>query len=294
MRTVARRVRYCLSEARPLVQLIFLLRFTAGELLGGQGSEPVPRVLLGAAGWSAATVSVYLFNGIADRVEDVANGSSRPIARGDLPVSFALTVTVLAASLGLAAAWVQGAWPTAAMVAFLVVGYTYSGPPFPLKLTFYTTFVGGTALGFLTYLGGALASGRRPGAGLLVFALAMSFWMGGVGGIAKDLSDVAGDRLAGRRSWPVVFGERQARRLLAAAACVVAASFAVAAAAFSPRLLGSAAAVLIGAVAVVLVSKEVPTASCRARRRLPYRAFMWTQYLSHAVLIGTVATFAHP
>src|SRR5260370_26519618 len=132
MRTVARRVRYCLSEARPLVQLIFLLRFTAGVLLGGQGSVPLARALLGAAGWSAATVSVYLFNGIADRVEDVANGSSRPIARGDLPVSFALTVTVLAASLGFAAAWGHGTWPAAAMVAILVVGYTYSDPPFPL------------------------------------------------------------------------------------------------------------------------------------------------------------------
>jgi 4-hydroxybenzoate polyprenyltransferase len=122
----------------------------------------------------------------------------------------------------------------------------------------------------------------------------MSFWMGGVGGIAKDLSDVPGDRLAGRRSWPVVFGERRARRVLATAACVVAASFAVAAAAFSPRLLGSAAAVLLGAVAVVVVSADVPGTADRARRRLPYRAFMGTQYLSHAVLIGTLALVAFP
>jgi 4-hydroxybenzoate polyprenyltransferase len=288
MWTDVRRIGYCLVEARPVVQVIFLMRFTAGVLLCGQASVQLSRVLVGALGWAFATIAVYLFNGVADRVEDVANGSSRPIARGDLPVGFAVAVTVVSAGLGCVLAVSQGTLPTIAMLGYLVLGYAYSGPPFPLKLTFYTASVGGGALGFVTYLGGAVSGGHRPGAGLLVFATAMSVWMGGVGGIAKDLSDVAGDRLAGRRTWPVVFGEQLARRMLMAEAGALAVVFGIAALLYSTRLLWCAGAVLLGAIAVAAVSAHPPADADRLRRRLPYRAFMWTQYLSHAVLVGVV------
>jgi 4-hydroxybenzoate polyprenyltransferase len=292
---MTRRVRYCWAEARPQVQLIFLLRFSAGALLAGDGRAPGRRAVLGALGWVAATLSVYLLNGVADRVEDVANASRRPIARGDLPAGFAIGAVVVSAAAAIGAAWSAGPGPGAAVLAFLVVGYAYSGPPFPLKRSCLTATAGGAALGLLTYLGGALCVSRHVNAELAVYAVAMSAWMGAVGGIAKDLSDVAGDRLAGRWSWPVALGERGARELLRLTAGAVAVCFAAGAVAYGPGLLGSVAVVWFGAAAVAAASgsaedgRRAPDGADRARRRLPYRRFMWTQIASHTVLFGTMA-----
>jgi 4-hydroxybenzoate polyprenyltransferase len=276
-------LRQCWTEARPVVQIIFALRFIAGALLCTT-APPYGEVALGGAGWVLATIAVYLYNGVADHAEDVANGSTRPIASGKLPPPVALLVAAAAAVLGcLLAAQVDLRF-LLALCCFAVVGYVYSGPPFPLKRLYYTASVGGGFLGLLTYLGGALSTGRTPTAPVIVFAVLMSSWMGGVGGIAKDLSDVAGDRAAGRRTWPVVFGERRARRLLVAAAFAVALAFAVTAGVYATRLWGCAAAVCVGAAAISAACVRARHGANRARSRAPYRAFMWTQYASHAVL----------
>jgi len=292
--TMLRRVRSCLIEARPVVQLIFLLRFTAGALLAAappgrsaaaHGPAHPARVALGALAWGCATVAVYVFNGLCDRAEDQANGSNRPIARGELPVrSATLACAALAATASALDLAVLGAAATGVTALYLAVGYAYSGPPFPLKRTYYAASIGGGALGALTYLGGALAAGRVTPE-VLVFGGMMSLWMGGVGGICKDLSDVAGDRLAGRRTWPVVFGENGARALLVLTAAAVGA-FALGTTLLTLRLLACALTVLGGAVAVCAVSAAPEPAAGRPRRRRPYRVFMWTQYASHVVLGG--------
>jgi 4-hydroxybenzoate polyprenyltransferase len=293
MRATAERVRLCWVEARPIVQLIFMLRFLAGVVLSWGAGVPLGRALVGLAGWCCATFAVYVYNGIADRVEDVANGSTRPIARGDLSERFATGAVLVGAVIGcLTAVWL-GHWMFAAMLGYLLVGYAYSGPPFPLKQTYYAASIGGGSLGLLTYLGGALCAGRPPSAAVLVFAVMMSLWMGGVGGIAKDLPDEKGDRAAGRRTWPVVFGERRARQLLVVSAPVVAVAFWFTAAAYSTKLLWCSAAVCLGAVALMVVSMGARERE-GSGRRLPYRVFMWTQYLSHTVLAGVVLGTLHP
>lgn len=283
MRTWVRWLGNCWQEARPIVQVVFILRFIAGALLYST-AIPFGRVVPGAVAWGSATVAVYLYNGVADRAEDVANGSTRPIADGRLPLRIAAPVAAAAAVLGCVIAARVDLRFFAALCCFLGVGYAYSGPPFPLKQIYYTASVGGGLLGLLTYLGGALSTGRAPTAPVLVFAVLMSSWMGGVGGIAKDLSDVAGDRAAGRRTWPVVFGERRARRLLVAAAFAVALAFGTTAALYATRLWGCAIVVLLGAAAVTTAAVRTRHSASRARSRAPYRAFMWTQYASHAVL----------
>ena len=291
MRLLVHHTRLGLVEARPQVQIVFLMRFAAGVMLCAPGAHALSRAAAGAAAWFCATVAVYVFNGVADRAEDVANGSSRPIARGDLPVRSALRLCVVLSAAACAASTWLGIRVLVVMALYLMLGYCYSGPPFPFKLRYYSTSIGGSALGLLTYLGGALTSVDRFTPGLTVYAVMMSLWMGAVGGIAKDLSDVAGDRAAGRRSWPVVFGERRARFALRCAAVAVAVAFAVASAVAEVRILWCAGAVLIGAVVVVLASADPGRGADRARRRLPYRAFMWTQYLSHAVLAAVWGGF---
>lgn len=278
----------CLIEARPVVQVVFLMRFAAGAALGGTGRIQLGATLLGALGWFLATCAVYLYNGVADHLEDVANGSRRPIAGGTLPLHVARRVIVVLGLAALVLAMAAGPGTGAVMLAYLVFGYAYSGPPLPLKCRSYTASLGGAALGLLSYLCGAVAAGRGLGVPLLVFALAMTAWMGGVGGIAKDLSDVAGDRLAGRRTWPVVLGLERAARLMLLVAFAVAAGSTVAAAVADPELLLPAAALTGGAVALVVVCARVPRDADRELRRRPYRVFMRVQYLAHAALAAAL------
>jgi 4-hydroxybenzoate polyprenyltransferase len=279
----------CLSEARPVVQAIFLMRFLAGALLVAPGHVPHPgRIALGAAGWSCSTIAVYVYNGIADRAEDIANGSVRPIASGRLSVRYAGGTAGTLAAIGLLCAWSLGRAEGLCAVLFLLIGYGYSGPPFPLKNRYATCTLGGIALGLTTYLGGSLAVGRGLSVPFVVFAGAMSLWMGGVGGIAKDLSDVEGDRIAGRRTLPIIVGERAARLLLAGVAALVALSFGTAATLSAARLVWCACAVVVGAAVVGRLSMSAATLGERSSRRLPYSAFMWTQHAAHIVLAATI------
>lgn len=279
----------CLAEARPLVIVIFLLRYLAGALLtSGRHHVSLGHAALGAFGWMCVTVASYLYNGITDRREDVANGSRRPIADGTLPVRFAVGFALITAVAGLLCNAALGLPELGAAALALALGQIYSGPPFRLKRRFYAaSLVGGTG-GLVTYAAGALAAGGSVGTRLVLFGGAMSLWMGLVGGIAKDLPDEPGDRAAGRRTWPVVFGAQRARALMKGAAALVGVGFAAAAAAWSSGLLWCSLVVAMGAAGVIAAAPRPQTSYSRERSSLPYRAFMWTQHLSHLVLVSTV------
>ncbi|MYR39288.1 hypothetical protein GTX14_28195 [Streptomyces sp. SID4944] len=134
LRPVARTVRDCLREARPLVQVMFVLRFVTGALLTASAAHhrvDLLHLLLGAVAWWAATVSVYIFNGVSDLREDRANRSERPLASGQLGESAARRAVALTALAGLVFGCAAG-WEVAESAAvFLVLGYVYSAPPSP-------------------------------------------------------------------------------------------------------------------------------------------------------------------
>lgn len=285
-RKVLRQARLCLEEARPTVQLIFLLRFLAGAVLGRPDhSANLSRLMIGMAGWMCATTAVYLFNGVADQQEDTENGSTRPITSGRLPARSALTGVGVATLAGLLLAFTLGTGFGLLMACYLWVGYAYSGRPFWFKRTYGAATATGLALGLGTYLAGCLAGGGRGTVDLTVFSVAMSLWMAGVGSIAKDLSDIKGDLTAGRRSWSIVLGETSARRALAVVALALGASFVLVACLRPGYLLAGAVAVLVGACAVAAVSLRGPRRPDRSSARRPYRVFMRTQYAAHAALI---------
>jgi len=85
-RTTAETARLCCSEARLSVQMVFVLRFAVGAVSTAQLPQAPWRTVLGMAAWWCAVSCAYLLNGVTDVREDRANGSRRPIARGDLPV----------------------------------------------------------------------------------------------------------------------------------------------------------------------------------------------------------------
>ncbi|MEV7686407.1 UbiA family prenyltransferase [Streptomyces bungoensis] len=280
--------RLFVEEARPSVQLIFLMRFLAGAVLaaGGRFAGLGAQVTVAGIGWVLATLFAYGINGVCDVREDLVNRTGRPIARGELPPGVAAVWTWLCAAGSVVAMLSTGSTLlTAYDLLFLLLGYAYSAAPFQLKRT--TAGASGAVLlmGLLTYAAGWTAAGRAlPTGADLAVAGAMSLWMAAVGAVTKDFSHAAGDAAAGRRSSVTAWGEGTARLTGAVGALLVAGGFA-AVAAGRPALLGPAAGVLAGgAVAVAVLCRT--TRGDEARGRTPYRAFMVTQYLVHLTLFA--------
>lgn len=280
---------HCIIEARPSVLVIFLLRYLASGALAHGAHPALARVIGGGFAWVVAIFAIYLFNGVMDIEEDRINGSGRPIARGALPAGIAARVAAGAAVVSLVTSVLLGAgliWPVAAV---LVTGFLYSGPPCFFKRQVPGTTAVCVSLGLLTYWAGVCASTaagwRFPGVTWLVFVLTMSGWMGLVGAPAKDLGDVEGDRAAGRRTVPVILGERRARAVIAAAAVAAGVAFWGAGVLLATSLIVPAVVLSGGGVAVAVMSASPLSRGDRRRRRLPYRIFMITQFAVHLSLL---------
>ncbi|MEV6771969.1 UbiA family prenyltransferase [Nocardia sp. NPDC051030] len=281
--------KYFLQEARISVQIIFLIRLCTAAILSG-AAYLGPRMWELALAWVLATLAIYVYNGIADVTEDRANGSTRPISRGALPVRVASIGVVGTGGLALGIdALIDPAGPLPwLMLAYLFLGYAYSGAPFYAKTRGSSAVLVVLGLGVLTYADGWEAGGGHSLLPVLL-GVTMSLWMGGVGALVKDLSDAAGDAAAGRRTPVIVYGELGVRVLASGNAVLIASGYLVVVVLFGVTvLLPSAIALLAGAVAVAVLAATTRRATTRAGRRLPYRAFMVAQYAAHIAVIGAV------
>jgi 4-hydroxybenzoate polyprenyltransferase len=276
-------------EARPGVQMIFVLRFLAGVVLAGGGAALLSwRVALGLLGWSAVVVAIYVRNGVADVVEDRFNGSTRPIAAGRLPVDLAQRASWWLVGGGVVVSAVLDPRAGVLAGAMAAAGWAYSSGPRPMKESVAgfaaVVFTGG----LLTYLDAGLLAHGSLSPATCCFALAMSLWMT-TAGSSKDLSDADGDRLAGRRTLPVLLGDARAARVVAVATLTLAAAFVAAAWRIAPPVRLSAAILAAGAVVTAVTLLRTTADADRGRRRRPYHAFMITQYAVHLAVFPLAA-----
>jgi 4-hydroxybenzoate polyprenyltransferase len=271
-----------------------LLRYFTGVVLAASEfihGHPL-RTLAGAPIWGLAVFAVYLFNGVMDIHEDRINGSGRPIARGVLPQRLARRVAAGAAASALIGSITLGMPSMAAIVAYLIVGYLYSGPPYYLERKPIGSAVAAASLGPLMCYGGLAAytgdGWTLPGAGWLVMAVWMWLWMGLVGAPAKDLGDVTGDAAAGRRTLPVIYGESRVRLVVPISAASLATAFFVVSARLSWWLAAPGAVMLTGPGTVTLLSMTQLSHGDRSHLRRPYRAFMATQFAVYLAVIASI------
>ena len=270
-----------------IVSLRFLTGAGLTEEASGQWSAS--GLIGGVFVWLCATVAVYLLNGVVDAYEDRVNGSSRPIARGLLSHGRARAVVLGSAVFALLGAAALSNGMVVVTTVYLAIGYAYSGPPFVLKQRSIPAAAVVIVAGLLTYTAGALLSGRSSvGFPLLICAVVMSAWMGFVGALAKDLSDVEGDRAAGRRTGVIVWGERRVRCAVAGGALACAAVLLIAALTRATELVLPAMVLTLGSFAVTGLALSSYTTGSRRRARLPYRAFMITQIAVHVAILVAV------
>lgn len=173
----------------------------------GLGRMALPATLLWAA---LAAVGVgaagNVVNDLFDVAADRANArSGRPIANGRIGSRAAVLLAGGGAGAGLAAAAATGvvALVVAAATLGLLVAYSRLLKPVPLLGNLAVAVIAGLPLAY-----GALAVGRAA-AGVVPWTLAGALHF--VREIVKDVEDEAGDRVARRRTLPVVLGARSAR-----------------------------------------------------------------------------------
>ncbi|MEU3402383.1 UbiA family prenyltransferase [Streptomyces sp. NPDC006670] len=289
--SLADTVRLCWEEARPVVQVAFLLRFAVGAVSAGQLPQSLGRALLGMASLWCAVVCAYLLNGVTDVHEDRVNGSRRPIARGDLAEATAARGTVLLACASLLLGGLAGPAVVAWTAAFLVLGWAYSADPVKAKCSSGRCAAVVFGLGATAYGAGVAASGGAwTGTGALVAGV-MSAWMALVGAVTKDLGDVSGDAAGGRRTVAVVRGPAAARALAVAGALAVGAAAPALALLWAPPALTVAVPVALGSLWVVVrvLRGARREGDGRAERRGAYRAFMVTQYVANLTALTGLA-----
>ncbi len=266
------------AESRPVVQLIFLMRATATS---GIVYRPDVHILFGLIGWCSLTIAIYVFNGVTDLAADTANHSVRPIASGLLTRTAAIAWCVALSVVGLCGCWYAAPVEFGLGVFMLVIGWAYSaGPSLKNSATGFALVIGiGAAL---TYAAGWVAAGRFT-AHDLVLAVCISAWVG-LCCASKDFSDVDGDRVAGRHTWPVVLGPRRAANLLAVLALGGSTTVLVIAVATGAHPL-PAATLLLGSILLAAITSRSAIASDRNVRRRPYRMFVATQYATNGAML---------
>ncbi|OZC43779.1 hypothetical protein CH289_26635 [Rhodococcus sp. RS1C4] len=285
----ARNAWLCFVEARPQVQGVYLLRFAVGiaGVSATAGPVGVGQLAAGALTWWAVVISTYLFNGVTDVLEDVANASQRPIARGELAVRTARWVSVATAITALLMAAVAGREMWCWTFAFLTLGWVYSAPPLAAKRWSLSSSVVIFGLGWASYAAGAAAGGGGFGRTEQVFCASMATWMALVGAVVKDLSDAHGDAIGGRRTLAAQRGLSSARRLAIFGTTVVGVCAPIASLLWAPLALFGTLPLTAGALWVMALCARANDYDLKARR-CGYRAFMATQYAANLAMLGTL------
>lgn len=273
-----------LAECRPIVLVMFALRFAAGASLGTEGGwvkldvQGWLHVVVGLAAWVCATAAVYLYNGISDMPGDRLNGSARPLASGRLPVGVAIAWCTSFAVVGVVLGLVLGLWFTASVLASLALGWWYSAGRIAAKRRVWSACLVIALGGVITYLAGLSSAGGTPNAESLSIAVLLSLWMAAAGN-TKDLGDIAGDREAGRRTLPVVLGMRPAAWVITVACCLV--GVAGLAVPSLPARVVAGCFILAGLVMLAMVVRGRDLGS----KRMMYAVFMVSQLVANLVIV---------
>jgi 4-hydroxybenzoate polyprenyltransferase len=266
------------------MQVLFALRFLSGAFLAGHAGHRWLTVIVGVVVWLLTVLSVYVFNGVMDRTEDAANGKRRPIATGELRVRTAMQVVVVSGVLGLVGSVLVGL--LAPVIVFLVIGYVYSGPPWPAKRTGLTTTLVIGGMGLATFWAGA-TTGGGINRSVVVFGVVMAAWIGLVGAVLKDLADAPGDAVAGRRTFAVAHGIAPVRRYVAVAALTIGLGGLAASVLWARWVIPAMIILAGGAVWVAWRCRgSYPDGQEKLAGLRPYFASFWVQYATAVAAIG--------
>ena len=188
---------------------------SAGVPFGGRWGAVLAGALLAGPAVCATSQAA---NDWFDRHVDAINEPGRPIPSGRLPGRTGLWIAFGWTALSLVLAAALGRWALGAALVGLALAWAYSAPPVRLKRNGWWGNLACAACyeGLPWFTGTAILAGHMPGAAVLALAGLYSLGAHGIMTL-NDFKSVAGDRITGIRSLPVMLGVRRA----AAFACLV-------------------------------------------------------------------------
>ena len=217
-----------IATLRKCADMLFLLRLPLLApvwtvlILGWIAGNPNARLwefnygalFINLLGFSLLVASIYVVNQIQDIESDRINKKLFLLPHGIISIPTAWTLAVICAAAGLAIAFTQGVWMFLLFILGFIIGLLYNLPPASLKNHAAGGMIANSlGHGAITFLVGWLSakSGQLITADMLtpglLSALAPAFANGAVF-LATTIPDAAGDKLTGKRTFCVAYGEK--------------------------------------------------------------------------------------
>lgn len=153
-----------------------------------------------------STASIYLMNDIVDIKVDKINHPTRPLVSGQVKRSDAIILVVLLSIVAIGLSWIVNVITLALTISYLIVGILYSVPRISLKDKFMIKTVTIAIGGFLTSMIGSSVTGVFDEKTVISATSFMMLIF--VTSPINDLADYVGDKNNGRKTIPIVIGQK--------------------------------------------------------------------------------------
>ncbi|MCL5318426.1 MAG: UbiA family prenyltransferase [Thaumarchaeota archaeon] len=164
-------------------------------------------------------LAIYVFNDLTDLEVDAINAPNRPLALQSVTKTDALLLVLLLNFAGMAIGYWLGLVTFIITVAELLLGITYSVKPFNFKDRFLVKTLAIGAGGILASLYGGAATANSLNGSVIYAALLFLIFLFVTSPI-NDLADYVGDKAQGRRTIPIIIGQKNTVKLALAVSVV--------------------------------------------------------------------------
>ena len=169
-----------------------------------RGMQPLFPTIVAPLAMCLVGLFAYVYNDVQDIDADRINAPNRPLSSGRVSKTQAMKLAIGSGALALALSLLLNPFVFATVSFGIFLGYVYSTPPFSFKNRPLAKLVTASLWAGVCSLGGSLAISEITGKTLYAAALFV------VQGLAVsplgDIIDLAGDRLAGKRTIAQVLG----------------------------------------------------------------------------------------
>jgi len=197
---------YLLLKSRMQRGLVFTCTTLVSLLIASNFQPHLLHLIIAPMVTMFISLSIYLLNDIFDIKVDKINHPTRPLVSGQVRKSDAIGLVVLLSMLALGLSYAINTITLLLAVSYLSVGLLYSIPKISLKDRFVIKTIAIAIGGFLTSVIGSSTTGMFDEKTIVS---AISFMMLiFVTSPINDLADYVGDKNNGRRTIPIVIGQR--------------------------------------------------------------------------------------
>ena len=200
------RSQYILFKSRIQRSLVFTSTTLVSLLIASNFHPQLIHLIIAPLITMCVSLSTYLLNDIVDIKVDKINDPSRPLVSGQVSKSDAIILVTILSGTALGLAYLVNTTVLFLAMACLLVGSLYSVPKISLKDRFIIKTIAVAVGGFLGSMIGSSAIGMFDERAVVsaVSFMVLIF----VTSPINDLADYVGDKNNGRKTIPIVIGQR--------------------------------------------------------------------------------------